>query len=172
MSARAHFVSGRNSRTPRGHGAPVGQTLVEFALVLPLLLTVIIGGIDLARYVAMHSAANGASREATRYASAVGPAGEATRRYVNCDGIRAAARAAAPILNLTGASAIVIGYEDGDGDGQPAATACPPAPVAANVHRLDRIVVTVTARFEPTIRLLPSFDIVSTDRRTILKEST
>ena len=156
-----------------GPGCAVrGQTLLEFALVLPLLITLIVGGIDLARYVAMHTAADGASREATRYASAVGPSSEATPRYINCAGIRSAARSAAPILDLTAASAIVIGYQDGDGDGLPAATACPPVLSAANVHRLDRIVVTVTTRFEPIIGLLPAFDIVSTDRRTIVKEAS
>ena len=149
-----------------------GQTLVEFALVLPLFITIIVGGIDLARYTAMHSAANGAAREATRYASAVGPSSEAVRRYANCAGIRSAARSAAPILNLTGAGAIAIAYEDGDGDGLPSATACPPAPVASDIHRLDRIVVTVTARFTPTVGLLPAFDIVATDRRTIIKEAS
>jgi hypothetical protein len=40
----------------------------------------------------------------------------------------------------------------------------------ADVHRLDKIVVTVTARFQPTIALLHPFDIVSVDRRTIVKE--
>lgn len=149
-----------------------GQTLLEFALVLPLLLTLIVGGIDLARYVAMHTAADAASREATRYASAVGPSSEVTPRYVNCAGISAAAQSAAPVLDLTGAGAIVIAYEDGDGDGLPAAMACPPDPLAADVHRLDRIVVTVTARFGPILGLLPAFDIVSTNRRTIVKESS
>ena len=76
-----------------------GQSLLEFALVLPLLITVIIAGIDLARYVAIHSAADAASREATRYASAVGPTGETPPRYVNCSGIRAAAQEAAPMLD-------------------------------------------------------------------------
>lgn len=146
--------------------------MVEFALALPLLLSIIIGGIDLARYVAVHSAANAASREASRYASAVGPSGEATRRYVNCAGIRAAAQGAAATVNVSGAGAVVIGYEDGDGDGQPATTACPPAPTASSVHRLDRIVVTVRVRFQPIVGFLPAFDIVSTDRRTIVKEQS
>ena len=67
----------------------------------PLLVTVVVAGIDLARYVAMHTAADAASREATRYASAVGPSGESPPRYVNCAGIRAAAVEAAPILDLS-----------------------------------------------------------------------
>lgn len=144
--------------------------MVEIALVLPLLVTVVVAGIDLSRYVAMHTAADAASRDATRYASAVGPAGESPPRYVNCAGIRAAAVAAAPILDLSAASAVTIAYEDGDGDSLPAAVSCPTAPTPTDVHRLDRVVVTVTARFQPTVGLLSAFDIVSTDRRTIVKE--
>jgi Flp pilus assembly protein TadG len=144
--------------------------MIEIALVLPLLITIVVAGIDLARYVAMHTAAEAASREATRYASAVGPSGEATPRYVNCAGIRAAAVDAAPILDLSATSAVTITYEDGDGDSLPASVSCPTAPPAADVHRLDRVVVTVSTRFEPTIRLLDPVDIVSVDRRTIVKE--
>jgi Flp pilus assembly protein TadG len=144
--------------------------MVEMALVLPLLVTVVIAGIDLARYVAMHTAADAASREATRYASAVGPTGESPPRYVNCAGIRAAAIDAAPLLNLSASSAVTITYEDGDGDSLPAAVSCPTAPPASDIHRLDRVIVTVTTRFQPTVALLSAFDIVSTDRRTIVKE--
>ena len=144
--------------------------MVEMALVLPLLVTVLIAGIDLARYVAMHTAADAASREASRYASAVGPTGESPPRYVNCAGIRAAAIDAAPLLNLSATSAVTITYEDGDGDSLPAAVSCPTAPPATDIHRLDRVVVTVTTRFQPTVALLSAFDIVSTDRRTIVKE--
>ena len=144
--------------------------MVEMALVLPLLVTVVIAGIDLARYVAMHTAADAASREATRYASAVGPTGESPPRYVNCAGIRTAAIDAAPLLNLSASSAVTITFEDGDGDSLPAAVSCPTAPPASDVHRLDRVVVTVTTRFQPTVALLSAFDIVSTDRRTIVKE--
>jgi Flp pilus assembly protein TadG len=153
----------------RRRESPRGQTLLEFALLLPMVVTIVIGGVDLARYVAMHTAVDGASREATRYASAVGPVGESTPRYVNCAGIRAAAQGAAPILNLSDPATMTITYQDGDGDGLPTAT-CPSAPSAASVHRLDRIVVTVRARFQPTLSLLPAIDIVSTDRRTIIKE--
>jgi hypothetical protein len=143
--------------------------MVEVALVLPLLVTIIIAGIDLSRYVAMHSAADSASREATRYASAVGPSGESTPRYVNCAGIRAAAEEAAPILDLSAPAAVEIEWEDGDDDSLPAAgLTCPATPPPGDVHRLDKIVVRVTARFQPTISLLQAFDIESMDRRTIV----
>ena len=144
--------------------------MLEFALVLPLFISIIVGGIDLARFVATHAAVNTAAREATRYASAVGPSAEAVRRYADCSGIRATAQAAASTLNLS--PSITIEYEDGDGDGLPSATACPPAPVQADIHRLDRIVVTVSVRFTPIVSLLSPIDIVATDRRTIIKEAS
>jgi Flp pilus assembly protein TadG len=145
--------------------------MVEVALVLPILVTIIIAGIDLSRYVAMHSAADSASREATRYASAVGPGGESPPRYVNGAGIRAAAVEAAPVLDLSASTAVLITFEDGDGDALPApGVTCPSTPPPADVHRLDKIVVTVTTRFEPTIALLKPIDIVSVDRRSIVKE--
>lgn len=161
----------RRSRSPRARSVR-GQSLLEFALVLPLLVTVVIAGVDLARYVAIHSAADAASREATRYASAVGPTGETPPRYVNCTGIRAAAQGAAPMLDLSAAAAVTVTFEDGDGDSLPAPTVCPSAPPTSSVHRLDRVVVTVTTRFQPMVGLLQGFDIVSTDRRTIIKESS
>ena len=159
-------------RQRRRTAALRGQSLLEFALVLPLLVTVIVGGIDLARYVAIHSAADAASREATRYASAVGPVGESPPRYVNCAGIRLAARQAAPNLDLSATAAVTITFVDGDGDGVPASATCPSAPAASSVHRLDRVVVTVRTRFQPTLAILPGIDIVSIDRRTIIKESS
>lgn len=56
--------SGR-SRRPR----TAGQSLVEFALVLPVFLLLIFGIIDLGRFIYMNSTLSQAAREATRVAS-------------------------------------------------------------------------------------------------------
>ena len=48
------------------------QAIVEFAIVLPILLVVLIGIFEVARYVFIYSAVTNASRNASRYASAVG----------------------------------------------------------------------------------------------------
>ena len=164
-SSHPPSASARRNRRARG------QSMVEIALVLPLLVTIVVAGLDLARYVAMHTAADAASREATRYASAVGLDSEPTPRYVNCAGIRVAAVEAAPLLDLTASTAVLITYQDGpDDDAMPAGASCPTPPAASDVHRLDRVVVTVTTRFEPTIALLKPIEIISTDRRTIVAE--
>jgi Flp pilus assembly protein TadG len=148
--------------------------MVEFALVLPLLITVIIAGIDLARYASVHIAAESASREATRYGSASGVVA-GTPRYINCAGIRGAAKNAAVNLPLTDAD-ITITYErwtpspsPGTWDPIPDAVTCPPAGGDAAIARMDRVIVTVTTRFAPMVSLLPAIDITSTDHRSILK---
>ena len=46
-----------------------GQSLVEFALVLPVFLLLIFGIVDLGRFVYMNSTVSQAAREATRVAS-------------------------------------------------------------------------------------------------------
>jgi TadE-like protein len=56
----------RRSRHPRRAGRGRGQSLVEFALVLPLFLFTLFGLIDAARLVYMHSTLSQAAREAAR----------------------------------------------------------------------------------------------------------
>jgi hypothetical protein len=163
-----------DSVATRRRGSPRGQSLLEFALILPLLITIIIAGIDLARYATIHTAAESASREATRYGSATAVVG-GTPRYINCAEIRKAAKNAAANLPLTDPD-IAIKYERWDSTATPPdwveiSGVCPPAGGDADIARMDRIIVTVTTRFTPTVSLLPTIDIVSTDHRSILKKA-
>ena len=48
------------------------QGIVEFALVLPLLLVLMLGIIEVGRLLFIYSSVNSASREAARYGSAAG----------------------------------------------------------------------------------------------------
>jgi Flp pilus assembly protein TadG len=168
---RIGSVPSRRGAPPRARSRR-GQSLLEFALVLPLLITVIIAGIDLARYAAIHTAAESASREATRYGSASG-AVAGTPRYINCAGILGAAKNAAVNLPLADAD-ITITYERWNSststwDPIPDAATCPPAGGDAAIERMDRIIVSVITRFAPMVSLLPAIDITSTDHRSILK---
>jgi TadE-like protein len=53
----------------RGRGGrPEGQSLVEFALVLPIFLVILIGVVDVGRAVWANNAVANAAREAARYA--------------------------------------------------------------------------------------------------------
>jgi Flp pilus assembly protein TadG len=47
----------------------VGQSLIEFALILPILLFILVIVADLARVIAAHIALSNASREGARYAA-------------------------------------------------------------------------------------------------------
>lgn len=174
MPTRARaFLRHRIGSEPTRRGDSLrGQSLLEFALVLPLLITVIIAGIDLARYASIHSAAESASREATRYGSASGVVA-GTPRYINCAGIRGAAKNAAVNLPLADAD-ITIRYERWDDTLMTPAWVeisgvCPPAGGDADIKRMDRVIVSVTTRFAPMVSLLPTIDITSTDHRSILK---
>lgn len=150
-----------------------GQALVEFALALPLFLVLIFGIIDFGRLIAMQSAAVTASREGARYGAAVGPNG-GVNRYVDCAGIKQAARAGTQALITLGDDQIEVSYVDGGGSSVTAS--CPPhgaGPVEAEIDPLDRIVVEVTLQFEaitPVVRaMVGPIDVVSVDRRTIVK---
>ena len=46
----------------------IGQTLVEFALLLPLLLLLLVGFLDIGRAIFYYSSLSNAVREGTRYA--------------------------------------------------------------------------------------------------------
>lgn len=163
--------------TPRSRRsmAARGQALVEFALVVPIVLLLIIGIAEFGWFMATTSATVSASREAARYASSVGDDG-GTARYVDCAGIRQAARdATSTILTLTDEQ-IRVTYDDGAGGAS--TSACAPlgtGPVASEVDRFDRVIVEVRASYTAMTPLgqifLGSRDLVSVDRRSIGKAS-
>lgn len=53
----------------RGRTQSRGQTLVEFALILPIFLLMVFGLVDMGRYVYLNSTLSQAAREAARQAS-------------------------------------------------------------------------------------------------------
>lgn len=61
MSARAGHV-----RLPSGRGR--GQTLVEFALILPIILMILLGAVDLGRAAFVETAVSNAARVGARVA--------------------------------------------------------------------------------------------------------
>ncbi len=63
-----------------------GQSLVEFALVLPLFLLLVFGLIDMGRFVYLNSTLSQAAREATRVASVEASwVGKSPPAYPNCN---------------------------------------------------------------------------------------
>lgn len=163
-------------RAARTRGDRRGQSMVEFGLVLPILVLLVAGVIDVSRLVAMNSAAVSASREAARYGAAVGTDDGGTERYVDCAGIRAAARRASSVLFTLADSQIRVSYDNGSGAAR--SSACAPhgtGPVAGEIQNLDRVIVEVTASFEAITPLVGDLvgpiTISSLDRRTIVTET-
>lgn len=80
------------------------QAIVEFAIALPVLMMRLVGILEVGRMVFIYVAVNNASREAARYASAVGLAdGGVYNKYQYCTGIREVTKQSAFIVPLTDA---------------------------------------------------------------------
>lgn len=151
-----------------------GQSLVEFALILPLFVLLLAAVFDVARFMTIHGAAVTASREGARYGAAVGDSG-GTPHYADCAGIRAAVRNATDTLVAIADAQIQISYDDGAGN--PRTQACAPhgtGPVAGAIENLDRVLVQVTVTYDAVTPVLTNIigpvTVVSIDRRTIVTE--
>src|SRR5512139_2612119 len=119
------------------------QRMVEFAIILPILLVLIYGMIEVGRLLFMYSTVVTASREAVRYGSATGlNVSGGTERYKDCAGIRAAAQNV-DFLGAIDDANITIQFDHGPGTG--AFAGCPPG----QIKNGDRIYVQVTATFYP-----------------------
>jgi hypothetical protein len=140
------------------------QGMVEFALILPILLLVILGIIEFGRLLFFYSSVTSASREAARYGSAVGEV-NGVDRYRDCAGIRDAARRVGAFAGIVDGD-ITIQYDDGT---NLIDAACPPG---VTIDLADRIVITVSKNFTPLVPLvnIPPLPITSTTARTIIKE--
>ena len=132
-----------------------GQTLVEVALVLPVFLLALVAILELGWYAGVASATTTASREAARYGSTVGIAADGQPHYVDCNGIRAAARSNTNPLVTLADSDIDVSYDDGTGAavGESCVSSAS-RPGADELQTFDRVVVTVRVRYEPITPLL------------------
>jgi len=144
------------------------QGMVEFALVLPLLLLLVLGIIEAGRMLFLYSAVLTSSREAARYGSAAGDIGGYVTHYEDCTGIRAAAKRMGRLAGI-GDADISISYDHGPGTDPPFAT----CPISADqeVNLGDRVIVQVGATYRPLIPMVrfSSFPISAVTRRTIIK---
>ena len=152
--------------TPRGER---GATLVEVSIVLPLVLLLVFGILDGARYIAAKNAVNTASSEAARYGSSVGD-GPSVKRYLECDEIRAEGIA---LAGGTGIEVSEITVEYDDGPSTSVTGSCPVGgPATVTPDEGDRIVVTVSQGWSaatPLVdRVFGPFTVSSVARRTIL----
>ncbi len=149
--------------------------MVEFMLALPLLLVLIYGTIEVARLVFIFSSVANASRQAARYGSGAGEINDVAF-YQDCDAIREVADESAYIIDF---DEVNITYDRGVNqngtqipisniDPNPESDACP---IEDDIIRNgDRIIVQVSANYEPIISILPiePIKIVSASARTFL----
>lgn len=148
------------------------QAIVEFAIVLPILLMLLIGIFEFGRMVFVYSAVTNASREAVRFASAIG-FNDTTyyRQYQYCSEIRNVARRHAFYLNLQDTD-IVIEYDHGPGT--TVFDTCPSGVVNDKTIIVktgqDRVRVTIVANYSPLTKFFPvgTRTFTSSSSRTIL----
>jgi Flp pilus assembly protein TadG len=152
------------------------QAMVEFMLVMPILVVLLYGIIEVSRLVFIFASVSNASRQAARYGSGAGEVNDGTTFYQDCEGIRDVANESAI---LTEFEDINITYDRGltsdgeqiplvDIDPNPDADTCP---VEDNlIQNGDRIIVQVTANYEPILSLIPidPITVVSANARTFL----
>jgi Flp pilus assembly protein TadG len=153
-------------------GGIKAQAMVEFALILPFLVALIIGIIEIGRVMIIYASVTNASREASRFGSAIG-FNDTTyyRKYQYCSAIRDAAKRSSFLANVQDTN-IVIEYDHGPSTS--VFDTCPSGvtkdtTIVVSTGK-DRIKVTVTATYNPITSLIPisSKTITSVSARTIL----
>ena len=156
-------------------GRTKAQTMVEFALILPILLMIIYGLLEVGRLIFIYSTVVSASREAARYGSATGlnvAGAGGVPRYNDCAGIQ---EAADNIDFLGVINNIEIQYDHGPQTIPPYGpipgypppfSSCPPGSIQTG----DRIVVQVSATFIPLAAIVPlnPITIALSNARTII----
>ncbi|MEA1977406.1 MAG: TadE/TadG family type IV pilus assembly protein [Chloroflexota bacterium] len=142
-----------------------GQGLVEFALVMPIFLTLIMGIVEFSRLMIIYTGAATASREAARYGASVGLSSSGIEHYRDCAGIRDTAKRISGLAPIQD-SDITIQY-DNPSTGFFEAS-CPPSKFELG----DRIVVQVHLSFDPIVPLInvPPIPISSETKRTVLRD--
>ena len=153
----------------RHRSSEFGATLVETAIVLIMMLLVVFGIIDGARYIATRNTVNTASHEAARYGSSVGVAASGQQRFVDCDGIRAAGIALSN--GAITAAQIDVNYDEGP-NSTPNGKCDAGQSATRTVREGDRIVITVTDEWRALTPLVEPFfgpfTVTSVVHRTIL----
>ena len=144
--------------------------MVEFALVLPLLLVVMLGLIEVGRLLFMYSVVFTAVREASRYGSAAGYLSGGVYQYQDCSGIRSAAKRVGVLANIQD-SEITVTYDRVTDSGVSPLGSCPVGGTGPRLTLGNRVTVRVSVNYSPIVPIpsFPSFPIVATSSRTVLK---
>ncbi len=150
-----------------------GQAMVEFALVLPILLLIVYGILEVGRLLFIYNNVVSAARQATRYGSTTGlNTSGGVPRYQDCAGMRSAAQRSGFLDNFEDAD-ILIWHDNGEELHQSAY--CKPGmafdrsfqPSSGNSSRVR---VQVSTEYTPMLPFIPlqPLTITSVSARTIL----
>ena len=146
-----------------------GKGLVEFALAVPILLAILVALFEFGRAIWVLSSVYTASREATRYAMTVGLSGGGTPHYLDCSGIRDIAKDFGGAGQVADGD-VTISYDSGPGTASIGSCPVNPNDLASG----DRIIVQVVGHFTPAAFVplldIPTFNITSVNRRTLIQE--
>lgn len=93
-----------------------GVAMTEFAIIMPMLFALIFGIVEFGHFVAYSNAVETAAREGARYGSAVGIGPNGALQYLDCLGIRDAARAKINLVTINNPD-VSVTYDEGPGTG-------------------------------------------------------
>jgi len=171
MDWNGQMVEKKHSRKNNVPGSKA-QAIVEFAIVLPILMAVLVGILEVGRYILIYSAATNASRNAVRYASAVGrDDAHGLTKYNYCEGIKQVALDSTYLVPDSSIN-VVIDYIDEAGAkiGECNLWNVSQVDTDYTYGTGDRVQVTVTMPYKPMVNLVPIKQriITSVSTRTIL----
>ena len=143
------------------------QAMVEFAVVLPILLLVVYGLLEVGRLIFTYSTVVTAARQAVRYGSANGQVG-INPQYKDCNGIFAAAQNVDFLKVITEIQISYAPTVDSPPNFTNTLSSC--GGTIPDVHSGGAIRVTVTGLFSPIVPIVPlqPIPIRSSAYRTIL----
>lgn len=155
-----------SAKVGREHGA----SLVEFAVVAPLLFLLLFGIIEFARVGHGFNTVWTAAREGARYATTVGDDdGDGLPNYLDCDSIEEAALAKVVGMSLD-TSAVKVTYSDLTGA---VVADCALASPLADIDNGFTIEVEVLGEFNAIVPVISTFldgiDLTSSQTRSIFK---
>jgi Flp pilus assembly protein TadG len=145
-----------------------GQGLVEFAIVLPIFLILMLGIIEFGYFFFIYSTANQAAREAARYGAGAGEVGTTGYYYYqDCAGMREVATRIGRYAAIQGGD-VDIWYDTGPETSETGN--CDGTTSMHTVNLGERVVVEVNVTYHSIISLLniPDVDIQATSARTIV----
>jgi hypothetical protein len=156
-------------------GRKKAQGMVEFALVLPILLLLILGIIAIGHLLFTYFMVVAAGREAARFGVATGLSDRNLPRFRDCDSIRAAAVRVGSIVGVNPAN-ITVMYDKGPkSDGSAPDLLADACPIGAKgpgyIEIGNRIVVTINITYHTIapVEFIPEIPITAITRRTIIR---